>query len=165
MLARLGGYLGSPDMFENAFRCAEYAEREPFTAAGFEVLALRVPHYELLAFGFRCTCDGKTLAYSGDTGPCGELDELAQDADLFLCEATLLAPNPEGGTRGHLASDEALDVFRTARRQAAAADAPPGGAPARPGARAGLRRDGGGGLARRRGRRRRVRGDGQEATP
>jgi ribonuclease BN (tRNA processing enzyme) len=115
VLAQLGGHLGTPQMFENAFRCAEYAEREPFSAGGFEVLALRVPHYELLAFGFRCTSDGKTLAYSGDTGPCGELDELAQDADLFLCEATLLAPNPEGGTRGHLASDEALDVFRTAR--------------------------------------------------
>jgi ribonuclease BN (tRNA processing enzyme) len=112
VLAQLGGHLGTPQMFENAFRCAEYAEREPFSAGGFEVLALRVPHYELLAFGFRCTSDGKTLAYSGDTGPCGELDELAQDADLFLCEATLLEPNPEGGTRGHLAADEANDAFQ-----------------------------------------------------
>jgi ribonuclease BN (tRNA processing enzyme) len=111
VLARLGEQLGRPDMFENAFRVSEYAEREPFVAAGYEVLALRVPHYDLLAFGFRVSADGKTLAYSGDSGPSGELPELARDADLFLCEATLLAPNPEGGLRGHLAADEANDAF------------------------------------------------------
>jgi ribonuclease BN (tRNA processing enzyme) len=73
-----------------------------------------VPHYQLLAFGFRVSADGRTLAYSGDSGPCGELPELARDADLFLCEATLLAANPEGGVRGHLAADEALAAFREA---------------------------------------------------
>jgi ribonuclease BN (tRNA processing enzyme) len=114
VLAQLGEQLGSPQMFEQAFRCAEYAEREPFATAGFDVTALRVPHYDLLAFGFRCTCNGKSLAYSGDTGPSGQLPDLARDADLFLCEATLLHPNPEGGTRGHLAADEARDVFEEA---------------------------------------------------
>jgi len=114
VLARLGETLGSPEMFERAFEVSEYTERAPFTTAGFDVLPLRVPHYELLAFGFRCTANGKTLAYSGDSGPCVELCELAQDADLFLCEATLLAPNPEGGTRGHLAADEALEAFEEA---------------------------------------------------
>ena len=38
--------------------------------------------------------------------------ELARDADLFLCEATLLDPNPEGGTRGHLAANEANAAFQ-----------------------------------------------------
>jgi ribonuclease BN (tRNA processing enzyme) len=112
VLAALGERLGSPDLFERAFQVSEYRAREPFSTAGFEVLPLRVPHYELLAFGFRCSSNGKTLAYSGDSGPCAELAELARDADLFLCEATLLAPNPEGGTRGHLAADEALESFR-----------------------------------------------------
>jgi ribonuclease BN (tRNA processing enzyme) len=114
VLAQLGERLGSREMFENAFRVSEYAARERFTAAGYDVLALRVPHYDLLAFGFRVSANGKTLAYSGDSGPCGELPELARDADLFLCEATLLAPNPEGGLRGHLAADEAYAAFREA---------------------------------------------------
>jgi ribonuclease BN (tRNA processing enzyme) len=70
-----------------------------------------VLHYDLLAFGFRVSANGKTLAYSGDSGPSDELPELARDADLFLCEATLLEPNPEGGTRGHLAADEANAAF------------------------------------------------------
>jgi ribonuclease BN (tRNA processing enzyme) len=115
VLATLGEQLGSPDMFERAFQVGEYRDGEPFATAGFEVLPLRVPHYELLAFGFRCGSNGRTLAYSGDSGPCAALAELAHDADLFLCEATLLAPNPEGGTRGHLAADEAYASFRESR--------------------------------------------------
>jgi ribonuclease BN (tRNA processing enzyme) len=66
----------------------------------------------MLAFGFRVSQNGTTLAYSGDTGPSEALAELARDADVFLCEATLLAPNPEGGTRGHLAAEEADEAFR-----------------------------------------------------
>jgi ribonuclease BN (tRNA processing enzyme) len=31
---------------------------------------------------------GKVLAYSADTAPCDALIRLAQDADLFLCEAS-----------------------------------------------------------------------------
>ena len=40
------------------------------------------------AYGFRIEHGGRVLAYSGDTGPCPELQDLAQDADLFLCEAS-----------------------------------------------------------------------------
>jgi ribonuclease BN (tRNA processing enzyme) len=40
------------------------------------------------AYGFRVTADGRTLAYSGDTGPCEGLDALAAGADLLLAEAS-----------------------------------------------------------------------------
>ena len=33
---------------------------------------------------------GRVLAYSADTAPCDALIRLAQDADLFLCEASYL---------------------------------------------------------------------------
>jgi ribonuclease BN (tRNA processing enzyme) len=111
-LADLGERLGRQDMFEVAFRTREYAADEPFQAAGFDVTPRRVLHYDLLAFGFRVSGNGAVLAYSGDSGPSDELTELARDADLFLCEATLDRPNPEGGTRGHLAADEAEAAFR-----------------------------------------------------
>ncbi|MDQ4081658.1 MAG: MBL fold metallo-hydrolase [Actinomycetota bacterium] len=111
-LEELGEQLGFPDMFENAFRTQEYTDGEPFEAAGFEVTPRRVLHYELLAFGFRASTDGTSLAYSGDSGPSAELVELARDADVFLCEATLDLPRPEGGTRGHLAASEANDAFQ-----------------------------------------------------
>jgi ribonuclease BN (tRNA processing enzyme) len=111
-LARLGVELGRPDMFEQTFQLHEYADGEPFEAAGQQVTAVRVLHYEMLAFGFRVSANGTTLAYSADSGPTDALVELARDADLFVCEATLLAPNPEGGTRGHLSTTEADEAFR-----------------------------------------------------
>ena len=113
-LAQLGEQLGRPDMFEAAFDTREYAEGEPFRAAGFEVAPLRVLHYELVAFGFRASANTTTVAYSGDSGPSDALTELARDADLFVCEATLLQANPEGGTRGHLDAEEANRYFEAA---------------------------------------------------
>ncbi len=68
--------------------------------------ALPVIHYSMPAFGFRVEGD-RTLAYSGDTGPCSELVALGQGADLFICEATLDDPKPEATSRGHLSADEA----------------------------------------------------------
>jgi ribonuclease BN (tRNA processing enzyme) len=110
-LDSIGDRIGQPGMFSNAFELYEYVDAEPFEAAGFEVTPERVLHYELLAFGFRAAANGTVLAYSGDSGPSDALPKLAADADLFLCEATLLAPNPEGGTRGHLAAEEAIAAF------------------------------------------------------
>jgi ribonuclease BN (tRNA processing enzyme) len=111
-LARLGEELGQREMFEKAFEIDEYADGETFVVAGAKITPHRVLHYEMLAFGFRVADNGTTLAYSGDSGPSDALSELARDADVFVCEATLLAPNPEGGTRGHLSAEEADDAFR-----------------------------------------------------
>jgi ribonuclease BN (tRNA processing enzyme) len=114
LLESIGGRLGRPDMFSGAFEVHEYADREPFETAGFQVTPERVLHYDLLAFGFRASANGTVLAYSGDSGPSDALPKLADGADLFVCEATLLAPNPEGGTRGHLAAAEAVEAFEEA---------------------------------------------------
>jgi ribonuclease BN (tRNA processing enzyme) len=111
MLSSIGGRLGQREMFEDAFELHEYTDGESFEAAGFEVTPHRVLHYELLAFGFRASANGTVLGYSGDSGPSDALTDLARDADLFVCEATLLRPNPEGGKRGHLSAEEANRAF------------------------------------------------------
>ncbi|KPC81320.1 MULTISPECIES: MBL fold metallo-hydrolase [Streptomyces] len=41
-------------------------------------------------FGIRIEHDGRTLTYSGDTGTCDALTELAEGSDLFLCEASFV---------------------------------------------------------------------------
>jgi ribonuclease BN (tRNA processing enzyme) len=100
---------GNARMFERAFTLREFEPATPFDAAGFEVDARPVRHYELRAFGFRVRDgDGRVLAYSGDAGPGEELAELARGADLFLCEATLADEHGERDPRGHLAADEAI---------------------------------------------------------
>ena len=96
-------------MFDDTFRLEEFAQGDPVSVAGFRLTALRVPHYRLEAYGFRVETDGKVLAYSGDTGPSETLAELARDADLFVCEATLR--EGEEAPRGHLSLAEASDAF------------------------------------------------------
>jgi len=111
-LETLGTRLGFPNMFDLAFVLHEYRGGESFMTAGFEVLALRVPHYSLETYGFRVGADGVTLAYSGDSAPSDQLVEVARDADLFVCEATLERAELDGDLRGHLDAEEAIDAFR-----------------------------------------------------
>ena len=99
--------LGNEDMFERAFDVAEYEAGVPFAAGGLEITPQQVVHYDIEAYAFRV--EGSTvLAYSGDTGPCDALDEVARAADLFVCEATLEEGEDEGDERGHLSADEAI---------------------------------------------------------
>lgn len=41
-------------------------------------------------FAVRAEAEGRSLVYTADTAPCGEVAALARGADLLLCEATLL---------------------------------------------------------------------------
>jgi ribonuclease BN (tRNA processing enzyme) len=116
LLSELGGRLGQPEMFEQAFDVREYEDGTPFAAAGIDVVAVRVLHYQLEAYGFRVSSNGTVVAYSGDSGPSDALTELARDADLFVCEATLLDGTEarEGEPRGHLSPSEAASAARAA---------------------------------------------------
>src|SRR3954470_11361430 len=78
----------------------------------FEVGPFRVTPYEMThigvpSLGYRIEADGKVLAYTGDTGPCDEAVKLAEDADLFLCEATY--QNDSELTFFHLSSLQAAE--------------------------------------------------------
>ena len=110
-LRDFGARLGWEEMWESAFALEEYREEEEFEAAGLRVLALRLPHYTLRTYGLRVTNGDRSLAYSGDSGPSERLAELARDADLFLCEATLARGELDGQPRGHLAADEAVAAY------------------------------------------------------
>jgi len=109
-LAEFGNKFGVPRMFSDAFELREYAEGEVLETCGLQITPLRVPHYNLLTFALRVTDGRATLAYSGDSAPSPTLAEVARDADLFICEATL-AESREPGLRGHLSADEAVDAF------------------------------------------------------
>jgi ribonuclease BN (tRNA processing enzyme) len=112
MLEALGARLGFPDMFDRVFTVRSYEDRTAFATAGFDVLPVRLPHYTLETYGFRVARRGATVAYSGDSGPSDRLGELARDADVFVCEATLLHGDFDGTPRGHLSLEEALDAHR-----------------------------------------------------
>jgi ribonuclease BN (tRNA processing enzyme) len=114
-LEALGARLGFPDMFERAFVLHEYADEETFAAAGFDVTPVRLPHYTLETYGFRVATEGHTVAYSGDSAPSERLVQLARDADLFICEATLEHGDLDGQPRGHLSADEAIQAYEESK--------------------------------------------------
>jgi ribonuclease BN (tRNA processing enzyme) len=58
-----------------------------FEIGPFWVRTEKVRH-PVEAFGIRIEHGGSALTYSGDTGVCASLQELAFHADLFLCEAS-----------------------------------------------------------------------------
>ncbi len=68
---------------------------EPFTVGPFTVQAVPVVH-PVPAYALRVSAHGRTLTYSGDTGPCEALDEAARGVDLLLAEASFVdgADNP-----------------------------------------------------------------------
>jgi len=84
-----------------------------FRIGPFEIEPTPVSH-PVAAFALRVTADGRTLAYSGDTGVCAGLDRTAARADLFLVEASFLegAPNP---VDLHLTGREAGEVAARAK--------------------------------------------------
>ncbi len=55
--------------------------------------------------GVRIERDGVVVAYSSDTGPSGDLEALAADADVFVCEATLQDSDDEW--EGHMTASQA----------------------------------------------------------
>jgi ribonuclease BN (tRNA processing enzyme) len=68
---------------------------DPVELGPFRVEACRVVH-PVPAFALKVSAGGRTLVYSGDTGPCRALDEVATDAHLLLAEASFQsgAANP-----------------------------------------------------------------------
>jgi ribonuclease BN (tRNA processing enzyme) len=68
------------------------------------------------ALGYRAEHGGRTVAYSGDSGPCGNLAEICRGADLALVEATWGDREPRFEPRLHLTRAEAEGYGRLARR-------------------------------------------------
>jgi ribonuclease BN (tRNA processing enzyme) len=86
-LARAYDLPKSPGMTEEF--TFHYYPQESFALGPFTVTATEVAH-PVPAYSLRIEADGRTLTYSGDTGPCDALVASARDTDLFLCEASFV---------------------------------------------------------------------------
>jgi len=62
------------------------------------------------ALTVRFEAGGRSLVYSGDTGPGGGLEALSVGADVLLCEATLQGPGADRDYPYHLTADEAGEI-------------------------------------------------------
>jgi ribonuclease BN (tRNA processing enzyme) len=96
---------------QDEFEFHEY-DGQPIRLGPFTITTSRVVH-PVPGYGMRVERAGKVLAYSGDTGPCDALVELARGADLLLVEASFREgdDNPPGL---HLTGREAGEAARKA---------------------------------------------------
>lgn len=77
----------------------------------WKVAARTVKHIEY-SVGYRIEYDGRTIAYSGDTGYCQGIVELGRNVDLLLLECSF--PN-RPGIEGHLTAGRAGQIAREAQ--------------------------------------------------
>lgn len=80
----------------------------PVQIGPFELSAIKVDH-PTPAFGLRVSHGGRTIAYTGDTGPCSALDELACGVDVLLSEASW-TDRPERPSGVHLSGKQAGEL-------------------------------------------------------
>jgi ribonuclease BN (tRNA processing enzyme) len=95
-MARAYDLAEDPGMTEE-FDFRAWAPGAEVTIGPFTVEAVRVEH-PVEAYGLRIRADGAVLAFTGDTGRCEQLEEVARGADLLLAEASFHheADNPPG---------------------------------------------------------------------
>ena len=106
----LGGDL---DDFADIFDVRPWVDGEAVQIGALSVLPRLVSH-PTESYGLRITDrSGTTLVYSGDTGMCESLAELATGADVFLCEASW-TDSPERPKHLHLSGAEAGRVAKRA---------------------------------------------------
>ena len=100
----------------------EHDGKRPIEIGNLRLEPEETQHY-VRTWGFRITATGadedpnRILTYSADSGPCDALPRLADQADLFLCEAALRSlkeDDPEPQSRGHLLPSEAAATARDA---------------------------------------------------
>jgi ribonuclease BN (tRNA processing enzyme) len=105
--ARAYGLRREPGMSAE-FDFHEYSPR-PICFGPFRIRTVQVAH-PVTAYALRVECGGRVVVYSGDTGPCQELVDIAAGADLLLAESAFV----ESG-------DNPVDLHMTGKQAGAAA--------------------------------------------
>lgn len=86
--------LDRPGALDHAYAQQEFTAGDRFEVGPFQVDTWLLPHFVPNA-GTRLTAGGRTVAYTGDTGPSEDLVTMAREADVFLAEATYPEIVPE----------------------------------------------------------------------
>jgi ribonuclease BN (tRNA processing enzyme) len=105
--ARAYGLRKEPGMSAE-FTFHEYDD-QPIRLGPFSITVARLVH-PVVAYGIRVESGGHSLVYSGDTGPCQQLVDLATGADLLVAESAFV----EGG-------DNPVDLHMTGKQAGATA--------------------------------------------
>jgi len=90
--------LDRPGMLAAAYVLHEFTVGRRIDIGPFRAQTRLLPHWVANA-GIRLTVGERVLAYTGDTGPCPDVVDLARGADLLLAEASYVDQVPEDSRR------------------------------------------------------------------
>ena len=107
--------LDRPETLAGSYTLSEFDGGARFRVGPFEIHVRLLPHWVPNA-GMRITAGGRTVTYTGDTGPSPDVIELARNADLLIADATFVEHVPR-------ADAPFLTSARQAGEQATAAGA------------------------------------------
>ncbi len=114
VLQQVGELAGSSFVtLENVFTPEEYRPGASHDLGGVEAEFTPTEHF-IPAYAITLRGGSRRVTYSADSRPCPALVQAAQDADLFLCEATIFDAADTAGRRGHMMAHEAAEVARRA---------------------------------------------------
>lgn len=77
-------------------------EKEVEVSSKTKFISYKVLHGGMDAYALRFLLDDKVIAYSGDSGVCNGIEKVAENADIFLCEAGINLEDLENNPRSHL---------------------------------------------------------------
>jgi len=110
---RLAGFFARSDTaFLEQVLCLHELHEGHRVVIGPLTLTARAVHHDVEAYALRAEAYGRTLVFSGDTGQCAALDDLAAGAHLLLCESES-DTWPQGQPQWHHTPE---DAGRLARR-------------------------------------------------
>ncbi|HHW21425.1 MAG TPA: MBL fold metallo-hydrolase [Clostridiaceae bacterium] len=97
----------------NVFRYIEISDGMVYPLGKGRIIFTKVVHL-IESYAVRVEEDDKVFVYSGDTGLCPEIQTAAQNADLFLCEATM-TESENIGFGHHLSAKSAAVIAHKAK--------------------------------------------------
>lgn len=101
---------GELDDFTDIFNIRPWTDGQAVRVGSLDVVPRLVSH-PTESYGMRFTDpSGAVLVYSGDTGICDSVVELARDADVFLCEASWTHAPENRPPHVHLSGTEAGQI-------------------------------------------------------
>ena len=111
LLKAIASFDKSMAFFSDHFQLEEYNTKEDMKVGNLNIEFAAVKHY-IPAYAMSIS-GKKRLVYSADSGLCEELADIAQSADLFLCEATRCAE--DDGEWGHMLASDVMKLAKNAR--------------------------------------------------
>lgn len=101
-------------IYKNVYNLSVISDGMEVNIKGLKLIFFKMRH-TVESYGMRIKNEGKVLVYTGDTMPNRKIVPMAQNADLFLCEASSLEYMKALSKAPHLTAKEAAEAAKKAK--------------------------------------------------